>query len=506
MHKSASTNSPQTNTQALQLIGAITLLRLLWHGLSPVGMAGDETYYWLWGQYPDWGYFSKPPLIGWLYGALGSIFGNFTWIFKATATLLGAGSLWFFYRFLLLLSQDGLLSLAGLTALALMPANLLLGSMLTIDAPLMFFWICGLYCTTSILLSKECRTATYAALWLALCLGHLSKQMMLLQIGLILLLCLLHRRDLLLRPALWLTLAGSLIALLPPLFWNAQNDWITVAHTAHHFEAGKSGMAEALSRFGELWGALAGLISPLLLLLLFPALIWSWQHRREPAVNICLFYGAAGLAVMSAMAFRQRINPNWPAVFLYGSLALIVLWSAQNAARTRWFQRGVRVAAVISLGLMILLPLLGPLAGQFAKIGIQPQRRGWLGYPEMVAQCSEMAPTAKQLLFVGHRFTASQFAYHGSEPKSVYLWNNSGKTRSQFDFFPTPEADLPTLLVVEQKKATSEASPPEDLASRLDNLKRLGDLPMHPVRDYPRFHIYLADSLQPDSANTTVNE
>lgn len=490
-------------SKPLQLIGAITLLRLLWHCLEPVGMAGDETYYWLWGQYPDWGYFSKPPLIGWLYGVLGTAFGNFTWIYKAVATLFSAGSLWFFYRFLLLVTKgDTPLSLAGTAALALMPANLLLGSILTIDAPLLFFWILGLYCTASLILSERAGAGTYAGLWLALCLGHLSKQMMLVQSGLVLLLCLLHRRDLLLRPALWLALAGSLLALLPPLYWNAQNEWITVAHTAHHFEAGKSGIGQALARLGELWGALAGLISPVLFILVFPALVWGWKHRKEPAVTICLLFGVAGLAVMSAMAFRQRVNPNWPAVFLYGSLALIVLWSAQSPGRQRWFRRGIKLGAVMSLALMLLLPLLGPLSGAFAKVGIKPQRRGWLGYPQMVAQCSQLAPGARQLIFVGHRFTASQFAYHGADPRRVHLWNDSGRALSQFDFFPPPLPDQPTLVVVEQKKATSQTSLPESLAGRLQNPRPIGDLPMHPARDYPRFHLYLADSISPGPAQT----
>src|SRR5687767_15204531 len=26
----------------------------------------DEAYYFLWGQYPAWGYFDHPPMVGWL--------------------------------------------------------------------------------------------------------------------------------------------------------------------------------------------------------------------------------------------------------------------------------------------------------------------------------------------------------------------------------------------------------------------------------------------------------
>jgi len=489
------TISHSTARQALILIATITAIRLLWHLLHPVGMAGDETYYWLWGQYPDWGYFSKPPLIGWLYGALAAVFGNITWGYKAAATVFSAGSLWFFYKFVLQLTGKPMSAITALIALALLPANLLLSSILTIDAPLMFFWMAGLYCTSRVLLDERPSSAVYLGLWAALAMGHLAKQMMLVQLALILILCICYRRDQLLRPALWIALAGSLVSLVPALYWNAQNDWITVAHTAHHFEPGKVNFGDSLGRVGELWGALAGLISPVLFALAFPAIAYAWQQRKDPRIILCVLYGVAGLIVMSAMALRQRVNPNWPAVFLYGSLALIILWASATASRQRWLRRGLQVAAIMSLALMILLPLLGPLAGPLSKMGLTPQRRGWLGYPQLVEQTMQLAPEAQQLVFVGHRFTASQFAYHGPDPKRVHLWNNAGFFRSQFDFFPAPKLGLPTLIVVEQKKAGWDYQIPEPLQQQLKSVQPLKDLPMHPVREYPRFHIYLASEL-----------
>lgn len=487
--------TPSTARQALIFIVAVTVVRLLWHLLHPVGMAGDETYYWLWGQYPEWGYFSKPPLIGWLYGALAAAFGNLTWGYKATATLFAAGSLWFFFQFMRRLTGHDQLALLGVIALAFLPANLLLGSILTIDAPLMFFWMGALYCTSRILLDEQPSKRLYLGLWFMLACGHLAKQMMLIQLALILVLCICYRRDQLLRPALWIALAGSLISLVPALYWNAQNEWITLAHTAHHFEPGKINLGDSLGRLGELWGALAGLISPVLFVLAFPAIGYAWKARRDPRVILCVLYGVAGLIIMSSMTIRQRVNPNWPAVFLYGSLALILLWATASEQRQRWLTRGIRVAIVMSLALMILLPLLGPLAGPLAKIGLQPQRRGWLGYPQLVEQTMQLAPEAQQLVFVGHRFTASQFAYHGPDPKRVYLWNPTDHFRSQFDFFPAPQTGVPTLIVVEQKKDGWASEIPAELRQRLGSLEPLTDLPMHPVREYPRFHIYLASEL-----------
>lgn len=485
-----------THRSALLFILALLGLRLLWHGLKPVGMVGDETYYWLWGQYPDWGYYSKPPLIGWLYGGLTTLFGSSTWVFKATATLFGGGTLWFFYAAFDKLTGDRRLAFYGLVALALIPAQLLLSSFLTIDAPLLFFWTGGFYFTVKLLCDERSSGLNFLGLALCLGLGHLSKQMMLVQLPLILLIAALYRRSLLRDPRLWLALIGSLLALLPPLVWNAQNEWITLQHTAHHFESGAPSAAKAFSRVAEFLGALMCLISPILFICLFPALGYAWRQRRDRAVAVCVIFGAIGLVVMSVLALRQRVNPNWPAVFLPGSLGLILLWTRASAIRLRWFRRGLILAGILSLGLMLLLPLLGPLANTFAEWGLQPQRRGWLGYPQLVRQTIETHPQADQIIFVGHRFTASQFAYHGADSKRVHLWKTTSYINNQFDFFNSPEIGKAALIVVELKNANSSGAIPTSLLSRLNNVQAVDELPMHPALDFPKFKIYLADSFE----------
>ena len=501
------TNNVQTPTethagaerQALAFILGIVLLRLLWHLLEPVGMAGDETYYWLWGRYPDWGYFSKPPLIGWLYGGLTEFIGQSVYVYKAAATLLGGGTLWFFYRMLVLLTDNREMARYGLLAFALLPASLLLASILTIDAPLLFCWTGGMYFTARLLATDKPRASDYLGLFILLGLGHLSKQMMLVQLPLIVVIVASHRRSLLTSVWFWLALLGSLVALLPPVLWNSQNNWITIEHTAHHFEPGSSSLnlGKSLTWLGEFWGALAGLFSPILFFAFFPALKTGWQKRRECTVLFFILFGAAGLVVMSCMAFRQRVNPNWPAAFLPASLGLILVWAFTSDARKRWLKRGIWLAGGMSVFLMVLLILLEPMATSLANMGMKPQRRGWQGYPQLVQTINNLTePAADQLIFVGHRFTASQFAFHGPDPKRVHLWNNSGHFKSQFDFFNAPETGKPVVIVVERKKEKSEGELPNEIRALLGEVRELDELPMHPARDYPRFKIYLADTLK----------
>ena len=54
---------------------AVTAARLIWLRLGGLDLYPDEAQYWLWSLTPDWGYFSKPPLIA--------------WVIRATTLLLG---------------------------------------------------------------------------------------------------------------------------------------------------------------------------------------------------------------------------------------------------------------------------------------------------------------------------------------------------------------------------------------------------------------------------------
>ncbi|MEM9523537.1 MAG: glycosyltransferase family 39 protein, partial [Pseudomonadota bacterium] len=57
-------------TGALITIAAITVWRLVCFGLTPLDLFMDEAQYWHWSRELALGYFSKPPLIGWVIRAV----------------------------------------------------------------------------------------------------------------------------------------------------------------------------------------------------------------------------------------------------------------------------------------------------------------------------------------------------------------------------------------------------------------------------------------------------
>ena len=67
-----------SNRFVLLVLLGLTLLRTSVVAISPLELGVDEAQYWLWSQSPDFGYFTKPPLIAWIIGVAHWAFGHST--------------------------------------------------------------------------------------------------------------------------------------------------------------------------------------------------------------------------------------------------------------------------------------------------------------------------------------------------------------------------------------------------------------------------------------------
>jgi 4-amino-4-deoxy-L-arabinose transferase-like glycosyltransferase len=126
------------------LFGGILIVRLLVIFFCPTDLAGDEAYYWEWGQHPAWGYYSKPPGIAWIMGLARWLGSDSVIAIRLTATAfsMGTGLAIYLLACHLFNRQTGLLAAA---LFFVTPAAAGIGFLLTIDSPLMFFWSSTLY-------------------------------------------------------------------------------------------------------------------------------------------------------------------------------------------------------------------------------------------------------------------------------------------------------------------------------------------------------------------------
>ena len=128
---------------AMYLIGALLIMRVIGLFISPLGLHGDEAQYWSWSQDPDWGYFSKPPMIAWMIAATTSIFGHAEWAVRLSSPILHSVTGFLIFR-LTARIYDGRTGFWASAVYLLMPAVWLSSGIASTDVSLLMFWIIAL--------------------------------------------------------------------------------------------------------------------------------------------------------------------------------------------------------------------------------------------------------------------------------------------------------------------------------------------------------------------------
>jgi hypothetical protein len=465
----------------------LTLFRLLMLAWLPLELSGDEAYYWEWGRHLDWGYYSKPPGIGWLMGFAGWLGGDTTFGLRCLALGLASGGLVFFHLLGCQLFDARTAALATLL-LALSPAHAALAMMLTIDAPLMFCWLAAMLSFWRFIRS-ECRSVGWGlALGVALAGGLLSKQMMAVfaPLAIAFLGSNPTHRSCLRRPGLWIALGLPFVAWLPPLWWNVQNDWVTLSHTLHHFDAASSGWVRRLQRMLEFVAGSVALPSPvvgvmLLVVVGIAPVLWKRWGSRE---RFLWLFSGPGFWVLALLSFRQRINANWPAVFLPGALLLVAAWMTGRWDSGGWFDGGRRAARTAVAVAAISFALVYASATAFSLEWISSPRwdptrriRGWSELARDITPLRQRLPDPDGSFLVTqtHRFVTSQLAFHLPDHPRVYPFHEApGRIVSQYDLWPSPAEHYGRDALIIVTGARDQLS--QTLAARFEAVEFLGEL------------------------------
>ncbi|MEX2579614.1 MAG: glycosyltransferase family 39 protein [Verrucomicrobiales bacterium] len=506
--------------RTLVLIAAVLFLRLLYAAIFPVNPAGDEAYYWDWGRQLDYGYFSKPPLIAWLYAIVDWIGQGGLFAIRATAAVLATASILLLFKLTSALFDERTGWLAAVLALAA-PANSVLGFFLTIDAPLVFCWSVALWMFWRYV-SGEGKAGTLLALFAALAIGHLSKQMMMVFPVLAVIFLLLDRstRPLLRRSGLTGALFGSYLALVPPLVWNAKHDWITFKHTGHHFETSADGenfLLERAEDFLAFLGTQLGVLSPVTgvaLLSVSLAGLGSVRSASRP-VRFLLVFGALPLAAMLLLALRQELQPNWPAVYYVSGLALTAAWYGGHFTPPfpppAW-RRHYKIAVATGVGLVLFFYFGTFVFQAFGLAGHQadPNRR-MMSHDLMAREFQEIRsaqPNAEEMFIatVGHRDIASHLAFGLPDQPRVYHWDWSARIDSQYELWNDPSQDgfegKDGLILVPGSKGL-----PGRLAKAFGNTTLVGEFEIPRGLDEPRsFSVHRGEDLKKWPAGVPLSQ
>ena len=179
----------------------------------------DEAYYWVFSEFPAWGYFDHPPMIAILVKLGYLLFHNELGV-RLLPSLLGAGTIFVTYKLLPSELREIKLYILLVTTISLMHINVA-GFMALPDIPLVFF--ASLY----FLILKS--YLTQDRLSQALLLGIIVALMMYSKYhaALILFFTLLSNWRLMLRRTFWIIVVIAGLLYLPHILWQVKHDFVS---------------------------------------------------------------------------------------------------------------------------------------------------------------------------------------------------------------------------------------------------------------------------------------
>ncbi|NBR97848.1 MAG: hypothetical protein EBT54_01215 [Betaproteobacteria bacterium] len=327
LHPVSLTTTPPTvrygwTLLAVLLLG-LTVLRLVVRSNLDIDLHYDEAQYAVWSMQPDWGYYSKPPLIAWAIAAARGVCGDSAFCvrlpsaiaFTVTPLLVFAlgRELWP-YRPSVAWLGAGLFTLAPLTNFYAL--------FMTTDSLLLLCWSAAL-----LVLVRAIRLGGgwWPLLGIALGFGLLAKYTMgIFAVSSVMALWLMPQlRRVLVLPGPWMALFIAVLMFAPNLWWNAVHDFPTWHHTAEIAQIdragnGLGGLFEFIGAQIVIFGPLAfaaaaysvrrGLQAPVA-----PTDIGPGQAMPIPALRFLVCFAVPFLAIICVQAGLSRAFANWAA-------------------------------------------------------------------------------------------------------------------------------------------------------------------------------------------------
>ncbi len=467
---------------ALYVIAALTVIQFAVLVVSPLQLYPDEAQYWWWAQAPDFGYFSKPPLIAWIIWATTAIFGDAEWAIRLASPLLHGGTALILFAVGKRVG-DARLGLWSALAYATLPGVSYSSGLVSTDVPLLFCWAAALY---AFLRALDERGWGWPLLCgIALGYGMLAKYAMAYFVAGALVAAIVSpraRRLVLSLRGLVIVVMGLLV-LAPNIAWNAARDFPTVSQAATnagwghpHFD-----VVDALSFVGSQFGV----FGPILMAGFLVALWRLARGPKRPDGDLILAaFALPPLVIMTAQGFISHANANWAAAAYVSATPLAVAVLLATARRwALWLS-----FAVDGLPMVVLwLALAWPVAGSAMGLGnVLKREEGWR---ELCTAIDAVARAGHfDAIVPANSAITAEMTYYGRPlPVPLRMWNGRARPADHFQMtMPLSRGPWRVLLVLLPEQV--DVVPPS-----FESAKQIGAISI-PLGDHHREVTLLYDA------------
>ncbi len=373
----------------------------------------DEAYYWVYGQYLDWGYFDHPPMIGLLVKMGYSIIPHelgvrlFPFILHVLSLVLiekltRHREPFLFYTIALSIA---VLQLTGFVAVP--------------DIPLIFFTAVFFWCYQRFVKNRD--IANSILLGLSIALLFYSKY----HAVLVVLFTLLSNIRLLTRYHTYVAAFVALLLFTPHLWWQYQHDWVSFRY--HLFESNVN--AYRFSFTGDYLLGQVLLPGPLAGFILLPAaLLYKTKDQTEKALRFTMI-GIYAFFLLSS--FRGKVEANWTSPAL---VPLIILSHQYLLDKLRWRRLLFRLLPVTLL--LVLAARVIMILDIVPLKAITERYHSWKTWPEEMKARTKGLP----IVFSNSYQRASKYWFYTGQ--MTYSQNWFRERKNNFNFWPVEDSLL----------------------------------------------------------------
>jgi membrane-associated phospholipid phosphatase len=440
--------------QMLKRLGYLLIFLFLAAGLGylaagRIELSEDEAYQWHWSKQLALSYYSKPPLIACTQFVGTTLWGDTEFGVRFFSPVIAAMLSILLFRFL----ARNVGVRPALVAILIIQATPLLAAgetLMTIDPLLALFWTAAMIAGwRAVQPGGTTRDWLWVGCWSGL--AFLSKYSALFQwlCWIMFFVCHQPARQHLRRPGPYAALLVNALFALPVILWNAQHDWVTLAHVTSN--AARSTPWEFSLRY--LWDFVSAetvLLNPVFVVAMVWAMIDFWRRSRSPLALYFFSMGAPLFAGYLLFTFYKRVFPNWiaPAVLPLFCL-MVVYWYERWRSGAHRIRRWLASGCYLGFGAVILLhetDLVAKIVGQPLPPDKDPLRRvrAWKETARLTGELREqLAAEGKPAFIIGsHYGIASEISFYLPAAKSavpdaplVYP-RQTERPQNQFFFWP----------------------------------------------------------------------
>ncbi len=316
---------------------------------ASIPFSGDEAYFLIWGQRPDFGFYDHPPMVGWLLWLMLRI-SNAEWVLRLPVVLFTSFVGYGLYRLL----RDWDAEKAAWAALLfwVSPINLM-GVLITTDTGLILFsFICVWW------LSRAMQSGlTKHFIWAGLAFGFavLSKYFAaLLGVAILAYWATTPQARVNSRGFIWFCLA-TLPAIALNVYWNYGHCWANIMFNVYnrHENAGFAWYKPFFYLALQLY-----LLTPLAAWLLFKQRHRASELLTDQRFRLFAWVFTVPMLIFALISFEKVIGWHWVLSFYPFMFALLVWWLDVGALRkVLRFMLGYTALHVLAFAVILIMPI-----------------------------------------------------------------------------------------------------------------------------------------------------